>query len=223
MVVAGFVASLKLSGGAEEGGAENAILATPQEQAILLIAKGVAHLKNTTISYPNWRDRIYKPGVRETTEWFLAFAAFDEASAVLAEEPPPTTTEPPPDSQPVANFSYSPATPVEAQPVMFDGSASVCGDAPCSYVWQDDGPDGPGGTQWPLGSGQQLQFTFNGCPCTIFARLRVTDADGDMDSVMRQIQVSDSSPPPATTAPPPTTTAPPPTQTGKANVWVARP
>jgi hypothetical protein len=46
----------------------------------------IGHLKATTITYPQWRDRKYPPGVRETTQWGQAFAKLN------ALKPPPTTT-----------------------------------------------------------------------------------------------------------------------------------
>ena len=43
-----------------------------------------------------------------------------------------------------AAFSYSPSSPETGQAVTFDASASTCDDNPCTYRWQDDGPDGSG-------------------------------------------------------------------------------
>jgi hypothetical protein len=48
----------------------------------------IGHLKATTISYPQWRDRKYAPGVRETTQWGQAFAKLNKLNT-----PAPTTSQ----------------------------------------------------------------------------------------------------------------------------------
>jgi hypothetical protein len=59
---------------------------------------------------------------------------------------PPSTLAPP-----TASFTYSPASPVTGSSVTFDGSASTCPDAPCSYSWSDDGsPTSPARVIYPL-------------------------------------------------------------------------
>ena len=88
-----------------------------------------------------------------------------------------------------AAFSYSPSSPETGQAVTFDASASTCDDNPCTYRWQDDGPDGWGGTQWTLGSGEVLRFTFRNVS-TKRVRLTVTDDDGVTDSTARSVSVS---------------------------------
>jgi hypothetical protein len=86
---------------------------------------------------------------------------------------------------------------VTGQAVAFDASSSTCQDSPCTYTWQDDGPDGPGGSQWALGTGQQMSFTFQQTG-TKWVRLIVTDVNGDTNSTMQTITVgSPSAPPPA--------------------------
>jgi hypothetical protein len=105
----------------------------------------------------------------------------------------------PADHQPVAAYAYSPTTPAPGQAVSFDASSATCDDAPCTYTWVDDGPDGPGGAQWPLGNGKTMTFTFQD-PGVKNVRVAVTDADGDTDSTMKSVTVS-SAPPADTTAP----------------------
>jgi hypothetical protein len=106
---------------------------------------------------------------------------------------------PPTDGQPDAAFNYSPAAPAIGQAVTFDASATTCVDAPCTYAWVDDGPDGPAGRQWPLGDGKTMTFTFQG-EGVKYVRVTVTDADGDADGTMKPITVA-SSPAADTTAP----------------------
>jgi hypothetical protein len=131
--------------------------------------------------------------------------------------PPPTTpppTNPPPaNSIPTASFTSSPASPVTGEAVTFDATDSKCDDTPCTYTWVDDGFDGSGGVQWPLGNGSKLSFTFRGAGVKN-VRLTVADADGDTDTTLHPITVTTAptNPPPTTpppTDPPPTT--PPPT------------
>lgn len=90
-----------------------------------------------------------------------------------------------------AAFSFSPGSPEANEQVAFDASGST-GDAPLTYTWEDDGPDGPGGTQWPLGTGSTLNYTFTD-PGTKHVRLTVTDVDGDSDSVVHDVVVSEPS------------------------------
>ena len=116
---------------------------------------------------------------------------------IQADAPPP-----PSDDQPVAAYVYSPAAPVVGQPVRFDASGATCDDTPCTYTWADDGTDGAGGKQWPLGSGEEMTFTFQGTG-TKNVRVAVTDADGDRDSTMKAITVGASAP--TDTTPPETT------------------
>lgn len=96
---------------------------------------------------------------------------------------------------PVASFTYSPSEPVTGQVVTFDGSRSTCASTPCTYAWSDDGSDGSGGTNWPLGTGPVLTFTFNGAG-TKYVRLTVTGADSQTATVEHNVMV-DSSPPTA--------------------------
>jgi hypothetical protein len=79
---------------------------------------------------------------------------------------------------PLAQFSWAPYSPVTGQTVAFDAVGSNCGAAtPCTYAWEDDGSDGSGGTQWPLGKGQQLKFTFQEAS-TKRVRLKLYDSAG---------------------------------------------
>jgi hypothetical protein len=118
------------------------------------------------------------------------------------------TAPPPSDHQPVAGYVYAPTTPTAGQAVSLDASSATCVDAPCSYAWADDGDDGAAGTQWPLGSGKAMTFTFQGAGVKN-VRLVVTDVDGDTDSAMKAITVAASAPPADTTAPNTTITAGP--------------
>jgi hypothetical protein len=110
------------------------------------------------------------------------------------------TAPPPIDHQPVARYAYAPTAPTVGQAVSFDASSATCDDAPCSYAWADDGGDGPAGTQWPLGNGKTMTFTFQGAGVKN-VRLVVTDADGDTNATMKAITVAASAPPADTTAP----------------------
>jgi Bacterial Ig domain/PKD domain len=91
--------------------------------------------------------------------------------------------------QPVAAYAYAPSAPVVGQAVSFDAATSTCDDGPCTYTWVDDGPDGPGGTDWPLGTGRALSFTFQEAG-TKRVRVTVTDADGDTATTVKAIAVS---------------------------------
>ena len=95
----------------------------------------------------------------------------------------------------------------------FDAADSTCDDTPCTYTWVDDGFDGAGGAQWPLGNGRTLTFTFRGAGVKN-VRLTVTDADGDTDTTLHPITVTTAPTTPPPTEPPPTNpppTNPPPT------------
>ena len=103
--------------------------------------------------------------------------------------PTPTTTPTPPPAATTATFTWSPTAPRVNQVVHFDGSGSGCAATPCQFTWADDGPDGPGGTQWPLGSGPTLDFTFTGVG-TKRVRLTVKDANGQQATVEHDVVVS---------------------------------
>ena len=90
---------------------------------------------------------------------------------------------------PTARFSVTPDDPRTGEPVRFDALASSCDAAPCSYTWSDDGPDGPGGTSWPLGTGQDVRFTFRYAG-TKRIRLTVRNADGESSATTRAITVA---------------------------------
>jgi hypothetical protein len=112
------------------------------------------------------------------------------------------------DHQPTAAYAYSPAFPTTGQAVSFDASSATCDDAPCTYVWEDDGSDGPGGDQWPLGNGKTMSFTFQEQGVKN-VRVTVTDADGDADTTMKAVTVGAAAPPADTTAPDTTITSGP--------------
>jgi hypothetical protein len=93
---------------------------------------------------------------------------------------------------PTAEFTFSPASSLTGQQVTFN-STGACAATPCTYTWEDDGPDGPGGTQWPLGSVQTLQYTFSDAGVKK-VRLTVTDALGRSATVQHDVTVSDVPP-----------------------------
>ena len=86
----------------------------------------------------------------------------------------------------------------------FDATTSTCDDTPCTYTWVDDGFDGSGGSQWPLGNGRTMSFTFQGAGAKN-VRVTVSDADGDTDTTVKAVGVTTSTAPPP---PPADTTAP---------------
>ena len=90
---------------------------------------------------------------------------------------------------PTARFSVTPDDPRTGEPVRFDALASSCDAAPCTYTWSDDGPDGAGGTSWPLGTGQDVRFTFRFAG-TKRVRLTVRNADGESSATTRAITVA---------------------------------
>jgi len=109
---------------------------------------------------------------------------------ILAAASPAAANHQPPNP----SFTATPSPAAPGQQVTFDSTATVCPHSACdSYSWSDDGPDGPGGTNWSLGSGQVLRFSFKGTG-TKYVRLTVTD-DGRSASVMRQLVVRTSPPP----------------------------
>jgi hypothetical protein len=122
--------------------------------------------------------------------------ATSAASATVAAIPPP----PPP----TASFTFSPTSPVAGQQVTFDGTASTCSDAPCTYEWSDDGSTTrPIPPLWPLGSGQTLLFTFSEAS-TKYVRLVVTDAASQTATVEHNVVVKASTPAPPTNSSLPT-------------------
>ena len=114
-----------------------------------------------------------------------------------------------------ATFTYTPAAPVTGQAVSFNAAGSACGTVkPCTYRWTDDGADGPAGTQWSLGTGATLSFTFK-VAGTKNVRLQAFDGNGTLQAqLMKSINVTTAPTTPPPTTPPPTTpppTTPPPT------------
>ena len=86
--------------------------------------------------------------------------AADNTDATPATRSFTVATGPPADRQPIAAYTYGPTSPRIGQAVSFDASSATCDDAPCSYTWVDDGPDGPAGEQWPLSDGKTMTLTF---------------------------------------------------------------
>ena len=105
----------------------------------------------------------------------------------------PATARPP-----VASFTYSPASPVSGQPVSFNAASSSCFAGPCTYEWSDDGsPIRPILPLWPLGSGQELSYTFSTAG-TKYVRLVVTDTEGQVATVEHNVVVeAEEAAPPA--------------------------
>src|SRR3954466_10033256 len=89
---------------------------------------------------------------------------------------------------PTVHWTYSPSDPYTGEAVTFDGSATTCDRAPCTYTWTDDGPDGPGGTNWTLGTGRVLTKTFSDAG-TKWVRLTVRNASGRRSSAEQTITV----------------------------------
>ena len=118
--------------------------------------------------------------------------------------PSPTPTPPP---APTASFTYSPDSSATGESVTFDASGSSCPQAPCSYVWEDTPP---GGSVWPLGTGETMSFTFSGAG-TKYVRLTVTGEDGQTATTLRQVVVTAATPTPTPTPEP--TPEPTPTPT----------
>src|SRR5919109_4160863 len=101
--------------------------------------------------------------------------------------------KPPPDP-PTADFSVSPSPSNPGQPVMFDWTGR-CPAGPCSFAWEDEGPDGAGGTDWSWGAGDPLvkTFQFEGIK---YAHLVVTDALGRTAEARREHVVKSNPLPP---------------------------
>jgi len=82
---------------------------------------------------------------------------------------------------------WQPASSITGQTVRFDGTSSSCSSSPCTS-WQDDGADGRGGTNWPLGTGGPLDFTFHGAG-TKHGRLTVKDNPNRTSTVEHDVVV----------------------------------
>jgi hypothetical protein len=94
-----------------------------------------------------------------------------------------------------AQQPWQPASPTTGQTVHFDGTSSSCSSGPCTYTWQGDGPDGPGGTNYPLGTGVTLDRTFQSAG-TKYVRLTVRDHSNRTATVEHDVTVT-AQPPPA--------------------------
>ncbi len=81
-----------------------------------------------------------------------------------------------------AAFSYSPANPVTGQAVRFDGTASTCAAAPCTYNWVDLADNGQFATT------PTFAFTFHHTG-TKEVQLTVTDAQGHTARVEHDVTV----------------------------------
>ena len=110
----------------------------------------------------------------------------------VASDPPPPPPPPPP--APTADFTISPSPANPGQQVTFDWTGS-CAASPCSFDWEDEGPDGPGGDEFPWGTGDPLTRSFQ-VVGTKYAHLIVTDQLGRTAESRQQLQVVDPAPPP---------------------------
>ena len=126
--------------------------------------------------------------------------------------PPPEEPEPPeeeeeeeeeepaPPNTPASAIWTAPTSALVGIPVTLDGSASG-GDGPlaCDWLFENQG----GTTVWETHTGCTLPFTFQ-VPDTKYVKLRITDADGEVDSNRQSFPVlADSSEPPAEPEPGP--------------------
>lgn len=156
-------------------------------------------------SNPQTRDgfrlALGSPGKGSASDGLDRGVRFDGTEA-----PPPPPPPPPPSPEPAAPtaaYTYAPTSPTAGQSVSFDGAGSTCAAEPCSYAWEDDGPDGAGGEQWPLGTSRTLSFMF-GAAGDKHVRLTVTDSLNRSASTVKTITVSAAAP---TTPPPPAPTS----------------
>ena len=78
----------------------------------------------------------------------------------------------------------------------FDWTGS-CPDSPCSFEWEDEGPDGPGGTDYSWGTTDPFAKAFQ-VAGTKYVHLVVTDAKGRTAEARQQLTVQE-----AAAAPPP--------------------
>ena len=95
---------------------------------------------------------------------------------------------------PTAEFTINPSPSKPGEQVAFDWTGT-CTASPCSLVWEDEGLDGPGGTDYPWGTGDPLLKTFQ-LAGTKYAHLVVTDSLGRTAEVRKQHQVEDAPPSP---------------------------
>jgi hypothetical protein len=98
-----------------------------------------------------------------------------------------------PSDPPTAEFRIIPSPSNPGQQVTFDWTGS-CPANPCSFVWEDEGSDGPGGSDWPLGTGDPMTFTFSGLG-TKFIHIVVTDDLGRTAEARKNHQVVEPPPP----------------------------
>jgi F5/8 type C domain/Right handed beta helix region len=94
---------------------------------------------------------------------------------------------------PTAEFTIKPSPSTPGEQVTFDWTGT-CGAYPCSFVWEDEGPDGPGGTDYALGAGDPLIRTFQ-VAGTKYAHLVVTDSLGRTAEARQLHQVQNAPPP----------------------------
>ena len=106
---------------------------------------------------------------------------------------PTTAACAPASPPPTAAFTIAPDPAVVGLPTTFTSTGS-CPEAPCSYAWLHD----TAGAQF--GTGAVATVTYAGSAGTRTVTLRVTDADGRVDTETRTFQlVNPPTPPPTTT------------------------
>jgi len=95
---------------------------------------------------------------------------------------------------PTATFTSSPSPSVPGQAVTFDWTGS-CPANPCTFVWEDEGPDGSGGTDYYWGTGDPIVRVFQ-VVGTKVAHLVVTDKLGRTAEARQNHTVQNAPPPP---------------------------
>jgi hypothetical protein len=135
---------------------------------------GIANFSGTNLG-----PQAFGITASSNTDGWMGVAVFRAASGAPALPPAP-----------VASFTVTPAAPVVGQSVTFNGSAST-GDQ-ITYVWDDFHPT-LGSFAW--GTGSIHTRTFN-TPGIKYARLTVTDQYGQTHSLIQEVEVFDSAPPP---------------------------
>ena len=194
------VAVTSAAGGAPASTAAPQISGTAQQGQTLTVSNGSWTGSPSSYAY-QWQDCASSGGscanISGASKSSYSLAAGDvghtmravvTASNSSGSSSAPSTTmgpvsAPPP---PTVAFSYSPGAPVTGQTVSFDGSASSCPDAPCTYSWADEPPSGG---SWALGTGQKISFTFQ-VVGTKYVTLTATDASGRTASVEHNVAVT---------------------------------
>jgi hypothetical protein len=102
---------------------------------------------------------------------------------VAAAPPPPTAT-----------FTVTPANPVVGRDTVFDWTGT-CSASPCTFTWENEYADGPGGHDVFWGSTDPLHVTFRAAE-TKYVHLAVTDSRGRVADARQTVDVADAPPAP---------------------------